>query len=139
MKNCLILLDCVGAINSNQRKLENYTHECNGDLLLALILGVGKIKVQVFLLFNSLQLKMPFPISLIHQLRFHLYSAKLLLPFQVVYFTATFPYVMILALLIRGVTLPGAVDGIRFYLSPDAIRLADPQVKQRHMLNCSHM
>uniref|UniRef100_A0A3Q3VXQ5 Transporter n=1 Tax=Mola mola TaxID=94237 RepID=A0A3Q3VXQ5_MOLML len=47
---------------------------------------------------------------------------------KVVYFTATFPYVMILALLIRGVTLPGAVDGIWFYLSPDPIRLADPQI-----------
>ncbi|XP_036939665.1 sodium- and chloride-dependent GABA transporter 2-like [Acanthopagrus latus] len=47
---------------------------------------------------------------------------------KVVYFTATFPYVMIFALLIRGVTLPGAIDGIRFYLSPDPTRLADPQV-----------
>lgn len=49
--------------------------------------------------------------------------------FKVVYFTATFPYVMIFALLIRGVTLPGAIDGIRFYLSPDPTRLADPQVR----------
>uniref|UniRef100_A0A671XTN9 Transporter n=1 Tax=Sparus aurata TaxID=8175 RepID=A0A671XTN9_SPAAU len=47
---------------------------------------------------------------------------------KVVYFTATFPYVMMFALLIRGVTLTGAIDGIRFYLSPDLTRLADPQV-----------
>ncbi|XP_071374686.1 sodium- and chloride-dependent GABA transporter 2-like [Centroberyx affinis] len=47
---------------------------------------------------------------------------------KVVYFTATFPYVMIIALLIRGLTLPGATDGIRFYLYPDPGRLADPQV-----------
>ncbi|KAM3865997.1 sodium- and chloride-dependent GABA transporter 2-like [Diretmus argenteus] len=47
---------------------------------------------------------------------------------KVVYFTATFPYVMLIALLIRGLTLPGATDGIRFYLSPDPGRLADPQV-----------
>uniref|UniRef100_UPI003AAEC746 sodium- and chloride-dependent GABA transporter 2-like n=1 Tax=Centroberyx gerrardi TaxID=166262 RepID=UPI003AAEC746 len=46
---------------------------------------------------------------------------------KVVYFTATFPYVMIIALLIRGLTLPGATDGIRFYLYPDPGRLADPQ------------
>ncbi len=52
-----------------------------------------------------------------------------LLLFQVVYFTATFPYVMMFALLIRGVTLPGAIDGIRFYLSPDPSRLTDPQVR----------
>nr|XP_057923560.1 sodium- and chloride-dependent GABA transporter 2-like isoform X1 [Doryrhamphus excisus] len=47
---------------------------------------------------------------------------------KVVYFTATFPYVMMIALLIRGLTLPGAMDGIRFYLSPDPSRLSDPQV-----------
>uniref|UniRef100_A0A672Z144 Transporter n=1 Tax=Sphaeramia orbicularis TaxID=375764 RepID=A0A672Z144_9TELE len=47
---------------------------------------------------------------------------------KVVYFTATFPYVMMTALLIRGLTLPGAMDGIWFYLSPDPTRLTDPQV-----------
>uniref|UniRef100_UPI003AAC43D7 sodium- and chloride-dependent GABA transporter 2-like n=1 Tax=Centroberyx gerrardi TaxID=166262 RepID=UPI003AAC43D7 len=47
---------------------------------------------------------------------------------KVVYFTATFPYVMMIVLLIRGLTLPGAIDGIRFYLYPDPGRLADPQV-----------
>ncbi|XP_031428504.1 sodium- and chloride-dependent GABA transporter 2-like isoform X2 [Clupea harengus] len=44
------------------------------------------------------------------------------------YFTATFPYVTLLALLCRGVTLPGALDGIIYYLYPDVSRLADPQV-----------
>ncbi|XP_048405488.1 sodium- and chloride-dependent GABA transporter 2-like isoform X3 [Stegostoma tigrinum] len=47
---------------------------------------------------------------------------------KVVYFTATFPYVMLSILLIRGLTLPGAADGVKFYLSPDISRLADPQV-----------
>ncbi|KAF7664344.1 hypothetical protein LDENG_00180200, partial [Lucifuga dentata] len=47
---------------------------------------------------------------------------------KVVYFTATFPYVMLAVLLVRGLTLPGALDGIKFYLYPDAARLADPQV-----------
>lgn len=42
--------------------------------------------------------------------------------------TATFPYVMLLVLLVRGVTLPGAYDGIKFYLYPDMSRLSDPQV-----------
>lgn len=47
---------------------------------------------------------------------------------KVVYFTATFPYLMLAVLLIRGLTLPGAYLGINFYLYPDPSRLSDPQV-----------
>ncbi|KAI7802390.1 hypothetical protein IRJ41_008736 [Triplophysa rosa] len=47
---------------------------------------------------------------------------------KVVYFTATFPYAMLLVLLIRGLTLPGALQGIMFYLYPEPARLSDPQV-----------
>ncbi|XP_036392436.1 sodium- and chloride-dependent GABA transporter 2-like [Megalops cyprinoides] len=47
---------------------------------------------------------------------------------KVVYFTATFPYLMLLVLLIRGLTLPGALQGVLFYLYPEPGRLADPQV-----------
>uniref|UniRef100_A0A8C4RJI4 Transporter n=1 Tax=Erpetoichthys calabaricus TaxID=27687 RepID=A0A8C4RJI4_ERPCA len=47
---------------------------------------------------------------------------------KVVYFTATFPYVMLVILLLRGLTLPGAGAGIIFYLKPDIARLGDPQV-----------
>ncbi|XP_036593338.1 sodium- and chloride-dependent taurine transporter [Trichosurus vulpecula] len=47
---------------------------------------------------------------------------------KVVYFTATFPFLMLFVLLLRGVTLPGAASGIKFYLYPDASRLVDPQV-----------
>ncbi|XP_056130892.1 sodium- and chloride-dependent GABA transporter 2-like [Lampris incognitus] len=47
---------------------------------------------------------------------------------KVVYFTATFPYLMLVVLLVRGLTLPGAKDGIMYYLYPDPSRLTDPEV-----------
>ncbi|KAB0393812.1 hypothetical protein E2I00_001245, partial [Balaenoptera physalus] len=48
--------------------------------------------------------------------------------YNVVWVTATLPYVVLLALLLRGVTLPGAVDGIRAYLSVDFHRLCEASV-----------
>ena len=52
-------------------------------------------------------------------------------PFQVVWITATMPYVVLTVLLLRGVTLPGAIDGIKAYLSVDFLRLCDPKVSLR--------
>merc|ERR1712012_115103 len=47
---------------------------------------------------------------------------------KVVYFTATFPYVILIALLVRGVTLPGATIGLEKLFIPDFSRLQDIQV-----------
>ncbi|XP_063044243.1 sodium-dependent noradrenaline transporter [Engraulis encrasicolus] len=47
---------------------------------------------------------------------------------KVVYVTATMPYVVLFVLLIRGITLPGALTGIRAYLSIDLQMLRKPSV-----------
>jgi len=47
---------------------------------------------------------------------------------KVVYVTATFPYVVLIILLIRAVTLPGAGDGIYYYLVPRLEKLANIKV-----------
>ncbi|XP_076024968.1 sodium-dependent proline transporter [Genypterus blacodes] len=47
---------------------------------------------------------------------------------KVVYVTATFPYFVLLVLVIRGATLEGSLQGVAFYLTPDWERLASAQV-----------
>lgn len=54
-----------------------------------------------------------------------------LFPTQVVYITATMPYVVLFVLLIRGITLDGSMDGIRAYLSIDFKRLKTLEVRDR--------
>jgi len=47
---------------------------------------------------------------------------------KVAYFTAIFPYVVLLILLIRGVTLPGAGKGLEYLFRPEWEKLYDPKV-----------
>ncbi|CAG0888136.1 unnamed protein product [Cyprideis torosa] len=44
---------------------------------------------------------------------------------KVVYFTATFPYLVLTILLIRGALLEGSLEGIKFYMQPDWSKLYD--------------
>ena len=47
---------------------------------------------------------------------------------KVVYFTATFPYVLLIAFLIRGVTLEGAIDGINYLVEPKWDKMLESKV-----------
>lgn len=47
---------------------------------------------------------------------------------QVVYFTATFPYVVLTILFVRGVTLEGAFTGIMYYLTPQWDKILEAKV-----------
>lgn len=48
--------------------------------------------------------------------------------FQVVWFTALFPYAVLLILLVRGITLPGSAEGIKYYLSPNFSAISKAEV-----------
>uniref|UniRef100_A0A8C9XRN0 Transporter n=1 Tax=Sander lucioperca TaxID=283035 RepID=A0A8C9XRN0_SANLU len=47
---------------------------------------------------------------------------------KVVYFTALFPYVILIALLINNAQLPGALDGITFFIVPEWDKLLSVEV-----------
>lgn len=47
---------------------------------------------------------------------------------KVMYFTATFPYLVLFIFLVRGLTLKGSSDGLAYLFTPDLAVLANPNV-----------
>jgi len=47
---------------------------------------------------------------------------------KVAVWTVTVPWALLLVLLVRGLTLPGAIDGLNYYLSPDLAALGNVDV-----------
>lgn len=54
------------------------------------------------------------------------------------YFTACFPYIVLFTILIRGATLPGAMKGVLFFITPHWEKLLDPEVSEMGFLSTSH-
>ncbi|XP_063994384.1 sodium-dependent nutrient amino acid transporter 1-like [Diachasmimorpha longicaudata] len=52
------------------------------------------------------------------------------------YFLAIFPYIIMIALLIRAVTLEGAINGIIFFIKPNWDKLFDPNVWYAAVTQC---
>ena len=63
-------------------------------------------------------------VAILFCFKFHYFS-----PAQVMYVTATSPYLLMTILLINGATLPGAAQGVKFYLIPDFEKIKDIQVR----------
>ncbi|NLP05158.1 hypothetical protein GX411_04330, partial [Candidatus Fermentibacteria bacterium] len=47
---------------------------------------------------------------------------------KVVFYTVTIPWALLIVFMIRGMTLPGAAEGLSYYLTPIWSKLADPQI-----------
>lgn len=54
---------------------------------------------------------------------------------KVAYFTALFPYAVLITLLVKGCTLEGSIDGILYFITPQWSALLDIKVKSLSITN----
>jgi NSS family neurotransmitter:Na+ symporter len=47
---------------------------------------------------------------------------------KIVFYTVIIPWVILVVMVIRGLTLPGAIEGLKFYLTPNFSALLNPRV-----------
>lgn len=55
------------------------------------------------------------------------YACVILCRPQVIYFTALFPYLVLTIFLVRGLTLPGATEGLTYLFTPNVSRPYAPR------------
>lgn len=48
-----------------------------------------------------------------------------------IYFTVAFPYVVLIALMVNNAMLPGALEGIKYFIIPQWDRLLDVEVSKK--------
>lgn len=58
---------------------------------------------------------------------------------KVVWVTALAPYVVLIILLFRGISLPGADVGIRYYLTPEWEKLKNTKVCWKRLINSENI
>jgi len=55
---------------------------------------------------------------------------------KVVYVTVTLPWILLIVFVIRGLALPGAFEGIKYYLTPSWEKLLSPELWQAAISQC---
>ncbi|PVD34562.1 hypothetical protein C0Q70_05838 [Pomacea canaliculata] len=93
-----------------------------GDFWSHFILRIGNSSIERL---GSISLKNVLTLALAWILVFVCLMKGIKSSGKVVYFTATFPYVILTVLLVRGLTLDGYMEGVLFYVVPKWEKLAD--------------